>query len=154
MIHNAVENQGIDLGAIHHVHEWLRPNSPFWANTAQKYEYVRCIPPGLISPPLIRWFSRIKESREQGASRGLCDIHKEVVLLPTGTWHPDPAVQQVGGLITRAWMIAYKQLEPLLVENGLTPEQANQVVTAAINELRQTERQILAKYHMIYGTKI
>ncbi|KAF8600156.1 hypothetical protein BDV93DRAFT_608830 [Ceratobasidium sp. AG-I] len=130
----AATNQGIDLDALHRVHEWLQPNSRFWAETAAKYE--------------------IPNSRMQIASHGFRDIHKEIVLIPTGTWHPDPSVQKVGSLASRVWVFAWKQLGPLLVEEGLTPEQASELIAAAIQELEQTELRIVAKYHVVYGSKI
>lgn len=88
------------------------------------------------------------------ASQGFRDVHKEVVLIPTGTWHPDSHVQEVGSLASRTWIFSWKQLEPVLIEGGLTPEQAKEVAASAIHELHQTERRILAKYNVIYGTRI
>lgn len=76
------------------------------------------------------------------------------MLLPTGTWHPDPNVKKIGGLASRLWTLAWKQLEPLLVEEGLTPEHANELASSAVKELQNTELPILAKYHVIYGTRI
>ena len=38
LVRAAVAQQGIDINAIYHVHEWLEPNSPFWTETAEKYE--------------------------------------------------------------------------------------------------------------------
>ncbi|KAF8600157.1 S-adenosyl-L-methionine-dependent methyltransferase [Ceratobasidium sp. AG-I] len=134
-VRTAVTNQGIDINAIYHVHEWLEPNSRFWTETAEKYE--------------------IPLARAQIASEGFRDVQWQQVLMPTGTWHPDPNVQQVGSIITRTWILAWKQLEPLLIEGcGLTPEEAHKVASSAIEELEHPETPILAKYRMIYGTKI
>jgi ubiquinone/menaquinone biosynthesis C-methylase UbiE len=36
----AVTKQGVDINAIHHIDEWLQPNSPFWTHTAKAYEFV------------------------------------------------------------------------------------------------------------------
>lgn len=36
----AVTYQGIDIDAIYRLDEWLQPDSTFWAETAEKYEYV------------------------------------------------------------------------------------------------------------------
>lgn len=88
------------------------------------------------------------------ASRGFRDVQKEIVLIPTGTWHPDPNVQQVGRLVSRVWALAWKQLEPLLVEEGTSPEEANELATNAIQELQHTDRRILVKYHVISGMKL
>lgn len=75
--------------------------------------------------------------------------------MPTGTWHPDPSVQQVGSMISRTWILAWKQLEPLLIEGcGLSPKEAHEVATSAIEELSCPETPVLAKYRMTYGTKI
>ncbi|KAF8598269.1 S-adenosyl-L-methionine-dependent methyltransferase [Ceratobasidium sp. AG-I] len=133
-IRAAITDQGIDLSAIHKIVEWLQPSSQFWAETAEKYG--------------------IPTARKIVASRGFRDIHREIVLIPTGTWHPDPNVQQVGSLASRTWIFAWKQLEPLLVEGGLTPKQAHEVATSAIEELHRTELPVLFKYHVMYGTKI
>lgn len=76
------------------------------------------------------------------------------MLIPTGTWHSDPNVQQVGSLVSHVWELAWKQLEPLMVEEGLTPEQAKELIAAAIQEVQHTELRILGKYHVVYGTKI
>ena len=106
------------------------------------------------------WFLRfpqltsIPKARAEFASRGFADIRKEIVLIPTGTWHPDPNVQKVGALVSRKWALAWQQLGPLMVEGGLTPEEAQEVTSSAIEELKHTERPIVAKYHVIYGTKI
>ncbi|KAF8600154.1 S-adenosyl-L-methionine-dependent methyltransferase [Ceratobasidium sp. AG-I] len=134
LVRASVENQGIDINAVHRMHEWLQPGSSFWMETAEKYE--------------------IPASQRKMAFQGFRDICKEAVLIPSGTWHPDPQVQQVGSLASRTWIFSWKQLEPVLIEGGLTSEQAKEVAASAIHELHQTERPILAKYNVIYGTKI
>ncbi|KAF8600158.1 S-adenosyl-L-methionine-dependent methyltransferase [Ceratobasidium sp. AG-I] len=126
-------SQGIDFNAIHQVHKWLEPNSQFWAETAKKYG--------------------IPDVQLRTVSRGFRDVHKETVLIPTGTWHPDPSVKKVGSLASRLWTLAWKQLGALLIEEGLTPEEANELANSAVKELQDTELPILAKYHVIYGTK-
>ncbi|KAJ1300486.1 hypothetical protein OPQ81_005300 [Rhizoctonia solani] len=118
ILRGAITKQGVDLNAINHFHEWLRPNSPFWAQTAKKYD--------------------IPSSRVQIASRGFRDIQKQVVLIPVGTWHPDPAVQRVGDLTSRAFALAWKQLEPALVEYGSSPEEASRLATASITVYENT----------------
>lgn len=75
------------------------------------------------------------------------------MLIPTGTWHSDPHVKQVGSLVSRGWALAWKQLEPLLIEDGLTPERANEIATSALEELQHTEIPIVVKYHIVYGIK-
>lgn len=130
----AVTRQGVDLSAIYHLHQWLLPNSPFWTGTAKKYDI-----------PSPRW---------QIASQGYKDIQKQVVLLPVGSWHPDPAVQQVGALVARAFSLAWKQLGPSLMENGVSPEEASQLCAAAIAAYERPDLQVLGKYHMVYGTRI
>ncbi|CAE6516930.1 unnamed protein product [Rhizoctonia solani] len=130
----ASSKQGVDFDSLHHIHEWLRPNSPFWTRTAKKYD--------------------IPFSRVQTASRGFREIQKQVVLLPVGTWHPDPAVQQVGDLIGRGFALAWKQLEPALVDYGSSPEEAHRLATASIAAYEDPSQRVLGKYHMIYGTKI
>ncbi|KAH7335826.1 S-adenosyl-L-methionine-dependent methyltransferase [Rhizoctonia solani] len=64
----AIQKQGIDLSAVHHIPDWLSPNSPFWAQTGQKYQ----IPPTTV----------------QAASQGFRHIRKQVVLLPLGLGTP------------------------------------------------------------------
>ncbi|CAE6516933.1 unnamed protein product [Rhizoctonia solani] len=129
----AMQKQGIDLSAVHHIPDWLRPNSSFWTQTGLKYQ----IPP----------------ARVQVASQGFRHIRKQVVLLPTGTWHPDPAVKQVGALITRVWTLAWRQLEPALVEYGLTQEEANEICKQAMDELAHKEVRCLGKYHIVTAIK-
>lgn len=97
----------------------------------------------------------IPNARTASASRGFRDIQKEVVLIPTGTWHPDPNVQKVGSLVSRNWALAWQQLGPMMVEEGgLSPEEADEVTSSAIEELKRTECPIVVKYHIIYGTKM
>ncbi|KAJ1300475.1 hypothetical protein OPQ81_005289 [Rhizoctonia solani] len=122
-----------DLYRVLRPGDWLRPNSPFWAQTGLKYQ--------------------ISSAHVQAASQGFCHIRKQVVLLPTGTWHPDPVVKQVGALITRVWTLAWRQLEPMLVEYGPTQENANKICKQAMEELSHPELQCLGKYHMVTATK-
>ncbi|CAE6465219.1 unnamed protein product [Rhizoctonia solani] len=134
VLRRAAIKQGVDLDAVNHFHEWLRPNSSFWMQTAKKYD--------------------IPLSRAEIASRGFRDIQKQVVLLPAGTWHPDPAVQRVGELISRAFSLAWKQLEPALIDCGASPEEANWLATESIAAYEDMSLPIVGKYHMAYGTKI
>ncbi|CAE6480937.1 unnamed protein product [Rhizoctonia solani] len=129
----AIQKQGIDLSAVYHIPDWLQPNSHFWTQTGQKYQ---------ISPTTV-----------QAVSQGFRHIRKQVVLLPTGTWHPDPAVKQVGALTARTWALAWRQLEPTLVEYGLTQEHANELCKRAMDELSHPGVQCLGKYHMVIATK-
>ncbi|KAH7335825.1 S-adenosyl-L-methionine-dependent methyltransferase [Rhizoctonia solani] len=133
VLRRAAIKQGVDLDAVNYFHEWLRPNSSFWMQTAKKYD--------------------IPLSRAEIASRGFQDIQKQVVLLPAGTWHPDPAVQRVGELISRAFALAWKQLEPALIDCGASPEEANWLATESIAAYEGMSLPIVGKYHMAYGTK-
>ncbi|KEP47442.1 methyltransferase domain protein [Rhizoctonia solani 123E] len=133
IIRAAIQKQGVDLSAVYQISDWLQPNSPFWTQTGLKYQ---------IQPAHVRT-----------ASQGFRHIRKQIVLLPTGTWHPDPAVKQVGALITRVWTLAWRQLEPALVEYGLTQGEANEICRQAMDELAHTELQCLGKYHMVTATK-
>ncbi|CEL58662.1 hypothetical protein RSOLAG1IB_08725 [Rhizoctonia solani AG-1 IB] len=129
----AITKQGININAVHHISEWLRPGSPFWIQTAEAYG--------------------IPSSRAQVASQGFRDIQKQAVLLPVGTWHPDPAVQQVGDLISRGFALAWRQLEPALIDYGSTPEEASRLCAASVAAYENTSLRAVAKYHMVYGTK-
>lgn len=132
-IRTAVRHQGIDIDAVYHLDEWLQPDSPFWAKTAEKYE--------------------IPTFRKQIASRGFSDIHKQVVLCPIGTWHPDPAVQQVGAVCARTFSLAFRQLEPAVVETGVPPDEAKKICAKTMEEMTRMDLPLLGKYHMVYGTK-
>ncbi|KAB5592294.1 hypothetical protein CTheo_4281 [Ceratobasidium theobromae] len=129
----AAEKQGIDIDAIHHFHEWIQPNSPFWTHTAEKY--------GIPSP------------RREITTRGFRDVHKQIVLMPVGAWHSDPAVQQVGDLIARGFSLAWKQLEPSLIDSGTPPEEASRICSAIIEAYSRSDFHVVGKYHMVYGTK-
>ncbi|KAG8706241.1 hypothetical protein FRC08_001181 [Ceratobasidium sp. 394] len=130
----AITDQGVDLDAIYHVGDWLRPNSDFWRRTGEKY--------GIPAP------------RTSQASKGFTNIHTQQVLVPTGTWHPDPAVSQVGNLVTRLWMMAWKQLEGMLAEGGLDEDEARRVSRACIDEFQNGQKiPCVAKYWMISGIK-
>ncbi|KAF8750913.1 Methyltransferase domain [Rhizoctonia solani] len=93
-------------------------------------------------------------SRAKIASQGFRDIQKQVVLMPVGTWHPDPAVQQVGDLISRGFALAWRQLEPAMIDYGSSPEEANRLCAGSIAAYENTNLRVVGKYHMIYGTKI
>ncbi|KAF8684141.1 Methyltransferase domain [Rhizoctonia solani] len=129
----AVIKQGINIDAVHHVHEWLQPNSPFWGRTAVAYD--------------------IPALRTEIASRGFRDIQKQAVLIPVGRWHPDPAVQQVGDLVARGFALAWKQLEPAFIDYGSSPEEANRLCSGSIAALENPNLRVVAKYHMVYATK-
>lgn len=130
----AATDQGADPDAIHHVHRWLQPDSSFWTETAEKYG--------------------VMPSRAKVAKQGYSDIHREVFLLPVGSWHPDPAVNRVGELIARTFALSWKQIEPTLVGLGVTPEEASRLCAAIVGTYERTDLQVLAKYHMVYGTRI
>ena len=38
LVRASVASQGIDIEAVHRMHEWLQRGSPFWIKTAEKYE--------------------------------------------------------------------------------------------------------------------
>ncbi|CAE6416121.1 unnamed protein product [Rhizoctonia solani] len=133
LVRAAIQKQGVDLSAIYRIPDWISPNSEFWTQTGAKYQ----IPPASV----------------QGASQGFRHIRKQVLLIPTGTWHPDPAVKQVGALIARVWSLAWRQLEPALVDYGLSQEEASEVCKKAMDELAHPNVQCLGKYHMVTAIK-
>ncbi|KAG8743788.1 hypothetical protein FRC10_011417 [Ceratobasidium sp. 414] len=45
LLREAITAQGVDLDAIYHIGEWLKPNSDFWRRTGEKYGYVTLLPP-------------------------------------------------------------------------------------------------------------
>ncbi|KAG9101158.1 hypothetical protein FS749_009877 [Ceratobasidium sp. UAMH 11750] len=132
LIQAAITAQGIDLDAIHNIGDWLRPNSDFWRRTGEKY----AIPPGRISQ----------------SSTGFTNIHTQQILIPTGSWHPDPAVAQIGALASRMFMMAWKQLEGMLAETGLDEDEARRVSEMCIEDLKGNVPTV-AKYFMAYGVK-
>jgi hypothetical protein len=150
-LRTATANQGIDIDAVHHIQEWLQPRSLFWAQTAEKYKWVLYL--AVRDLKELTAF-RIPPSRREVASRGFRDIQKQVVLMPVGAWHPDPAVQQVGDLIARGFALAWKQLEPFLIDDGVSPEDASLICAGAIAAYERKDFQVLCKYHMVYGTRI
>ncbi|CEL58663.1 hypothetical protein RSOLAG1IB_08726 [Rhizoctonia solani AG-1 IB] len=133
LIRAAIQKQGVDLSTVYQIPDWLSPNSEFWTQMGAKYQ----IPP-----------TSVKE-----ASQGFHHIRKQIVLIPTGTWHPDPAVKQVGALITRLWSLAWRQLEPALVGYGLSQEEASDVCKKAMDELAHPDIRCLGKYHMVTAIK-
>ncbi|KAG8743787.1 hypothetical protein FRC10_011416 [Ceratobasidium sp. 414] len=134
LIQAAITAQGIDLDATYCVGDWLRPNSDFWRRTGEKHG----IPPARVSQ----------------ASTGFTNVHTQHVLMPIGTWHPDPAVSQVGGLTSRMFMMAWKQLEGMLAGTGLGGDEARQVSEMCIEDLKTWGSvPCVAKYFMTYGIK-
>ncbi|KAG9114899.1 hypothetical protein FRC07_007605 [Ceratobasidium sp. 392] len=134
LVRAAIAAQGIDLDAVYRIGDWLKPNSDFWRRTGEKYG--------------------ITQSRVSQASTGFNNLHSQQVLMPTGTWHPDPNVAQVGGLVSRTWMMAWKQLEGVLAEHGLGEEEARRVSEMCIEELTKGHNiPCVAKYWIYYGVK-
>ncbi|QRV82932.1 methyltransferase domain protein [Ceratobasidium sp. AG-Ba] len=135
-MHNAIRNQGIDIDAIFSIGQWMRPGSEWWRRVGEKYQ--------------------IPAHRVAKASIGIYPMNSQVVLMPTGRWHPDPAVAQVGSLISRLWQLAWKQLAGVMAENGMEEEEARNVSRACTEEFaRGDEMRIpsLAKYWMWWGFK-
>ncbi|QRW11677.1 methyltransferase domain protein [Ceratobasidium sp. AG-Ba] len=127
---------GVDLDAIYHVGDWMRPGSEWWRRTGQKYQ----IPPERIAK----------------ASTGIHPMNSQIVLMPTGGWHPDPAVAQVGSLISRLWQLAWRQLEGALAENGMDADEAKRVSQTCIEEFSKADEnkiKSIAKYWMWWGFK-
>ncbi|KAG9124157.1 hypothetical protein FRC07_012629 [Ceratobasidium sp. 392] len=134
VLRSAIAAQGIDIMAIDHIGDWLRPKSEFWRRTGEKY--------------------KIPQPRISQASAGFTHIHCQEVLMPTGGWHPDPNVAQVGALAARQFMMAWKQLDGLLVEAGMKEDEAKRVAETSIEDLKRTQSvPCLAKYMMYYGIK-
>ncbi|QRV97131.1 methyltransferase domain protein [Ceratobasidium sp. AG-Ba] len=136
LVRTAVTNQGIDLDAIYRVGEWMRPGSDWWRRVGEKYN----IPAAIVAQ----------------ASSGIHPMNSQIILMPTGGWHPDPSVAQVGSLICRTWQLAWRQLEGLLSEDGLGEEEAKKVCRMCIDELVQVNEggvKILSKYWMWWGFK-
>ncbi|QRV82923.1 methyltransferase domain protein [Ceratobasidium sp. AG-Ba] len=111
LIRRGIVNQGIDLEAIYRVGEWMRPGSEWWKRVGEKYQ--------ADEKP-----RRIPANRVSQAASGIHPIHSQVVLLPAGSWHPDPGVAQVGSLLSRMWQLAWRQLEGMLAADGLGEDEA------------------------------
>ncbi|QRV82929.1 methyltransferase domain protein [Ceratobasidium sp. AG-Ba] len=136
IVRNSITNQGVDLEAIYHVGDWMRPGSEWWRRTGQKYQ----IPPEQIAK----------------AETGIHPMKSHVLLMPTGGWHPNPAVSHVGSLISRLWQLTWRQLEGPLVENGMDADEAKRVSRSCIEELAQGDEnkiKSIAKYWMWWGFK-
>ncbi|KAJ1300476.1 hypothetical protein OPQ81_005290 [Rhizoctonia solani] len=130
----AVHYQGVDIDCVYELETWLQPNSHFWAKTAEKY-----------SIPSIYC---------QKASRGFYDIRKRVVLLPIGTWHPDPAVQRAGEIVARTFSLAWRQTNASMIEAGIPKDHTEEICANAIAEMSRMDLPIIGKYIMVYATRI
>lgn len=102
---------------------------------------------------VVNLYFRIPSPRREITTRGFRDVHKQIVLMPVGAWHSDPAVQQVGDLIARGFSLAWKQLEPSLIDSGTPPEEASRICSAIIEAYSRSDFHVVGKYHMVYGTK-
>ncbi|QRW11681.1 methyltransferase domain protein [Ceratobasidium sp. AG-Ba] len=133
---DAITNQGVDLNAIYHIGDWMRPGSVWWKRMGDKYN--------------------IPAERVAQASAGIHPIHSQVVLMPTGGWHPDPAVAKVGSLTSRLWQLAWTQLVGAIAEGGLGQEEAKRVCQACIEETGKADElkiPAVVKYWMWWGFK-
>ncbi|CAE7233974.1 unnamed protein product [Rhizoctonia solani] len=130
----AVHHQGVDIDCIYELETWLQPKSYFWTKTADKYDI-----------PSVDYAK---------SSRGFRDIQKQVVLLPVGTWHPDPAVQRVGEIVTRTFSLAWRQTDAAMIEAGISKEDAEDICAKAIAELNCMKLPLLGKYIMVYATRL
>ncbi|CAE6507572.1 unnamed protein product [Rhizoctonia solani] len=133
-IRAAVNYQGVDIDCIYELETWLQPKSYFWTKTGDKYG--------------------IPSAHCEKASRGFCDIQKQVVLLPIGTWHPDPAVQRAGEIVARTFSLAWRQTDATMFEAGISREEAEEICTKAIEELTRMDLPLLGKYIMVYATRV
>ncbi|QRV82931.1 methyltransferase domain protein [Ceratobasidium sp. AG-Ba] len=83
-------------------------------------------------------------------------VQLAVVLMPTGGWHPDPAVAKVGSLTSRLWQLAWTQLVGAIAEGGLGQEEAKRVCQACIEETGKADElkiPAVVKYWMWWGFK-
>ncbi|CAE6516935.1 unnamed protein product [Rhizoctonia solani] len=132
-IRAAVYHQGVDIDCIYELETWLQPKSYFWTRTAEKYG--------------------ISSNDCQKASYGFKEIGKRVVLLPIGTWHPDPAVQQAGEIVARTFSLAWRQTSAAMVEAGISKDLVEEICTKTIAEITRMDLPLIGKYIMVYATR-
>ncbi|KAF8600166.1 S-adenosyl-L-methionine-dependent methyltransferase [Ceratobasidium sp. AG-I] len=93
IVRQAVGAQGVMLDAIPNIARWLEPESVIWGRGVDERLGTSPLTPPSGRPPQISG-----HGLSSGSKRGFHTILKREALVPSGSWHPDPVLQQVGAM--------------------------------------------------------
>jgi len=81
-------------------------------------------------------------------------ITKEWRAIPTGSWHPDPLLQEVGLLSVLNAATALSSFRPLLKSSGLSDETIDELLEGTKRDFTNPLAQIVAKFHVTCAYKV
>jgi len=79
-------------------------------------------------------------------------IDKQWRGVPTGPWHPDPLLQDVGMMAAQIAQKGYYSLRPLLKSSGLSDVTIDGLVEG-LRDARNPLLQLIFKYHVVCAFK-
>jgi len=84
---------------------------------------------------------------------GFSSVKKQWCGVPSGPWHPDPLLQDIGMMSVRLLKTVYLNLKPLLKSLGSSDEEIDKLVEMAMSELQNPLNQLILKYHVVCAFK-
>jgi len=84
---------------------------------------------------------------------GFSSITNQWCAIPSGPWHPDPLLQDVGKMVAQCITNAYHNLKPLLKSSGLSDEAIDKLVEEGLSDVRNPFLHLIFKYHVVCAFK-
>ncbi|KAF8600163.1 hypothetical protein BDV93DRAFT_525582 [Ceratobasidium sp. AG-I] len=137
------------LDAIPNIARWLEPESVVWGRGVDEKLGTSPLTPPSGRPPQISGHGLSSTTK-----RGFHTILKSEALIPSGSWHPDPILQQVGAMAQEVWRDTWLSCVPLLMEHNLSREEVRGILEGAMRELCDPSVQTVWKYTMVTCFKI
>lgn len=105
--------------------------------------------PLLLEPSHELWLGNMKDRQ-----RGFRSIRKDILILPTGPWHPTPRLHNVGTLIQWASTQMWSNLRPMFIGQGMSVSETDELERGLREELGNLgSRKLYVNYHVLYAFK-
>ncbi|QRV81927.1 methyltransferase domain protein [Ceratobasidium sp. AG-Ba] len=151
--------QGVNVYAWRDLPRWLPYDSPFWKeHELESDEYLtdgstdtegededRSITQS-PSPGLPRF--------DHATRRGFVGVQTRANLVPAAPWPDDPRLREVGSLVQEVWSDVWRSMGSSLQVQGLSAQEANETIRAAVHDIQHPSVRICAKLHTLFAFKV
>ncbi|EUC67607.1 methyltransferase domain protein [Rhizoctonia solani AG-3 Rhs1AP] len=131
MTRTALTHQGVDVQMCINMPRWLEPSSELWTTPEDPSSGL------MFTEPML----------------GFRDIVYAPMLVPIGLWPAETRLQDVGKIGANGWTHIWRSMQAPFQVFGLSKEQAQAVVDAAIRDVYSPEVHVSVKYHVTYAFK-
>ncbi|QRW10702.1 methyltransferase domain protein [Ceratobasidium sp. AG-Ba] len=153
LVRGGLAAQGVNAYIWRDLPQWLPCNSSFWKES--ELESDAYFVGGGDTEHAKRIVRRPLRPRfDQMLRRGFTDVQARVNLVPVAPWSEDPRLRSIGAMVQEVWLDMWQGMASSFRAQGLSAQEAQETVQAAMYDIRYPSVRMCAKLHTLLAYRV